>query len=59
MIQNSDNFSPILGGARRRTQGKVPGVEMVSTLRYSQVRINGAGAAARLGSGPSERQPRC
>ncbi len=47
VIQNSDGFSPIPNGAAAAA-GKVPGVELVSTIRSTQAKLLPAGAGARL-----------
>jgi putative ABC transport system permease protein len=47
VVQNSDGFSPIPTGAATAAR-KVPGVETVSTLRYSQVKVEGVGGKPRV-----------
>jgi putative ABC transport system permease protein len=47
VIQNSDNFSPI-PSAGATVARKVPGVQTVSSLRYSQVKIEGSGGKPRV-----------
>jgi putative ABC transport system permease protein len=47
VIQNSDGFSPIPTGAADAAR-KVPGVQTVSTLRYSQVEVEGVGGKPRV-----------
>ncbi len=44
VIQNSDGFSPIPDGAARAAR-KVPGVELVSTIRGSEAKVLEGGAA--------------
>jgi putative ABC transport system permease protein len=47
VIQNSDGFSPIPGGAAVAAR-KVPGVESVATVRSAQAKLIGSGAGARV-----------
>jgi putative ABC transport system permease protein len=47
VIQNSDGFSPIPNGAAKAAR-KVPGVELVATIRSAQAKLVGSGAGARL-----------
>jgi putative ABC transport system permease protein len=47
VIQNSDSFSPIPNGAATAA-AKVPGVELVSTIRSAQAKLVGSGAGARV-----------
>jgi putative ABC transport system permease protein len=47
VIQNSDGFSPIPSGAARAAR-KVPGVELVATIRSAQAKLAGNGAGARV-----------
>ena len=47
VIQNSDNFSPIPAAAAKVAK-KVPGVQTISSIRYTQVRIEGAGGKPRV-----------
>jgi putative ABC transport system permease protein len=44
VIQNSDGFSPIPNGAAKAAR-KVPGVQLVSTIRGAQAKVVEAGAA--------------
>ena len=46
VIQNSDGFSPIPNGAATAA-AKVPGVELVATIRSAQAKLVGGGAGAR------------
>jgi putative ABC transport system permease protein len=47
VIQNSDGFSPIPNGTARAAR-KVPGVDLVATIRSAQAKLVGDGAGARL-----------
>jgi putative ABC transport system permease protein len=47
VIQNSDGFSPIPNGTARAAR-KVPGVELVATIRGTQAKLLPGGAGARL-----------
>jgi putative ABC transport system permease protein len=47
VIQNSDGFSPIPNGAATAAR-KVPGVELVATIRSAQAKLVGSGAGARV-----------
>jgi putative ABC transport system permease protein len=47
VIQNSDGFSPIPNGTATAA-GKVPGVELVSTIRSVQAKLVSGGAGARV-----------
>jgi putative ABC transport system permease protein len=47
VIQNSDGFSPIPPGAAAEA-AKVPGVELVATLRGTEAKLVGSGAKARV-----------
>jgi putative ABC transport system permease protein len=47
VIQNSDGFSPIPNGTATAAR-KVPGVELVATIRSTQAKLVGSGAGARL-----------
>ena len=47
VIQNTDGFSPIPSAAAEAAR-KVPGVQTVSTLRYSQVEVEGVGGKPRV-----------
>ncbi len=47
VLQNTDNFSPIPAAAATAAR-EVPGVETISTLRYSQVRVEGVGGKPRV-----------
>jgi putative ABC transport system permease protein len=47
VIQNSDGFSPIPNGTATAAR-KVPGVELVSTIRSAQAKLVGSGAGARV-----------
>jgi putative ABC transport system permease protein len=47
VIQNSDGFSPIPNGAAAAA-AKVPGVELVSSIRSAQAKLVGSGAGARV-----------
>jgi putative ABC transport system permease protein len=47
VIQNSDGFSPIPNGTATAAR-KVPGVELVATIRSAQAKLVGSGAGARL-----------
>jgi putative ABC transport system permease protein len=47
VIQNSDGFSPIPNGAAKAAR-KVPGVELVATIRSAQAKLVGSGAGARV-----------
>jgi putative ABC transport system permease protein len=47
VIQNSNGFSPIPNGAATAAR-KVPGVELVSTIRSVQAKLVGSGAGARV-----------
>jgi putative ABC transport system permease protein len=47
VVQNTDGFSPIPTGAADAAR-KVPGVQTVSTLRYSQVEVKGVGGKPRV-----------
>jgi putative ABC transport system permease protein len=47
VIQNSDGFSPIPAAAARAAS-RVPGVDTVSSLRYTQVKINGSGGKPKV-----------
>jgi putative ABC transport system permease protein len=47
VIQNSDGFSPIPNGTATAAR-KVPGVELVATIRSTQAKLAGSGAGARL-----------
>ena len=47
VIQNSDGFSPIPNGIATAAR-KVPGVELVSTIRSSQAKLVGSGAGVRV-----------
>jgi putative ABC transport system permease protein len=51
VIQNSDGFSPIPNGAAAAAS-KVPGVELVATVRSAQAKLIGSGATTRI-SAPS------
>ena len=56
MIQNSDGFSPIPNGTAKAAR-KVPGVELVATIRSAQAKLLGSGAGARrLGADPRHRR---
>jgi len=45
VIQNSDGFSPIPNGTAKAAR-KVPGVELVATIRSAQAKLVGSGAGA-------------
>lgn len=47
VIQNSDGFSPIPNGTATAAR-KVPGVELVATIRSAQAKLVGNGAGARV-----------
>src|SRR6187551_2367108 len=47
VIQNTDGFSPIPNGTAAAA-GKVPGVELVATVRSAQAKLVGSGAGARV-----------
>jgi putative ABC transport system permease protein len=47
VIQNSDGFSPIPNGAATAAR-KVPGVDLVATIRSAQAKLLGSGAGARV-----------
>ena len=47
VIQNSDGFSPIPNGTAKAAR-KVPGVDLVATIRSAQAKLVGTGAGARL-----------
>jgi putative ABC transport system permease protein len=47
VIQNSDGFSPIPNGTAKAAR-KVPGVDLVATIRSAQAKLVGNGAGARL-----------
>jgi putative ABC transport system permease protein len=47
VIQNSDGFSPIPNGTAKAAR-KVPGVELVATIRSAQAKLIGNGAGARV-----------
>jgi putative ABC transport system permease protein len=47
VIQNSDGFSPIPAGAAA-TARKVPGVELVATIRSTEAKLLGQGAKAKV-----------
>jgi putative ABC transport system permease protein len=47
VIQNSDGFSPIPNGTAAAAR-KVPGVDLVATIRSAQAKLVGNGAGARL-----------
>jgi putative ABC transport system permease protein len=47
VIQNSDGFSPIPNGTATAAR-KVPGVDLVATIRSAQAKLTGNGAGARL-----------
>ena len=47
VIQNSDNFSPIPTDAATAAR-RVPGVETVSSIRYSQVKVDGQSGKPRV-----------
>ena len=47
VIQNSDGFSPIPNGTATAAR-KVPGVDLVATIRSAQAKLVGSGAGARL-----------
>jgi len=47
VIQNSDGFSPIPNGTATAAR-KVPGVDLVATIRSAQAKLIGSGAGARL-----------
>ncbi len=47
VIQNSDGFSPIPNGTATAAR-KVPGVELVATIRSAQAKLVGSGAGARV-----------
>ena len=47
VIQNSDGFSPIPNGTATAAR-KVPGVELVATIRSAQAKLLGNGAGARV-----------
>jgi len=47
VIQHSDGFSPIPAAAARAAS-RVPGVDTVSSLRYTQVKINGSGGKPKV-----------
>ena len=47
VIQNSDGFSPIPAGAAVGAR-KVPGVELVATVRSAEAKLLGSGAKARV-----------
>jgi putative ABC transport system permease protein len=47
VIQNSDGFSPIPNGAAKAAR-KVPGVELVATIRSAQAKLLPSGAGARV-----------
>jgi putative ABC transport system permease protein len=51
VIENTDGFSPIPAGAAAAAR-KVPGVELVSTVRSAEAKLYGKGATARV-SGPT------
>ena len=47
VIQNSDGFSPIPSGAARAAR-KVPGVELVATIRSVQAKLVGSGSGVQV-----------
>jgi putative ABC transport system permease protein len=47
VVQNSDGFSPIPNGTATAAR-KVPGVELVATIRSAQAKLVGNGAGARI-----------
>jgi putative ABC transport system permease protein len=47
VIQNSDGFSPISNGTATAAR-RVPGVELVATIRSAQAKLVGSGAGAQL-----------
>ena len=47
VIQNSDGFSPIPNGTATAAR-KVPGVDLVATIRSAQAKLLGSGAGARV-----------
>jgi putative ABC transport system permease protein len=47
VIQNTDGFSPIPAGAAAAAR-KVPGVELVATVRATEAKLVGSGAKARV-----------
>jgi putative ABC transport system permease protein len=47
VIQNSNGFSPIPNGAATAAR-KVPGVDLVATIRSAQAKLVGSGAGARV-----------
>ena len=47
VIQNSDGFSPIPNGTATAAR-KVPGVDLVATIRSAQAKLVGSGAGARV-----------
>jgi len=47
VIQNSDGFSPIPNGTATAAR-KVPGVDLVATIRSAQAKLVGSGAGAQL-----------
>ena len=55
VIQNSDGFSPIPGGAAVAAR-KVPGVSAVATIRAEQAKLLAGGAGAGLGAQPRHRK---
>ena len=56
VIQNSDGFSPIPAGAAAAAR-KVPGVELVATIRAAKAKLLGGGAGRRV-SAPTPRHGR-
>jgi putative ABC transport system permease protein len=53
VIQNSDGFSPIPNGTATAAR-KVPGVDLVATIRSAQAKLVGNGAGARLSAPTSD-----
>jgi putative ABC transport system permease protein len=53
IIQNSDGFSPIPNGAATAAR-KVPGVELVATIRSAQAKLVDGGAGARVSAPTSD-----
>ena len=59
VIQNTDGFSPIPTAAAAAVR-KVPGVQTVSTLQATQVKIDGVGGKPRAtGARPGHARSRC
>ena len=53
VIQNTDGFSPISPGAAAAAR-KVPGVELVATMRTAQAKVVGGGGKPKVSSLPPD-----